>query len=475
MALKMILASTFAVLAFIQVAASRELFQSDCEDDTCMDQFAKCGGTWFNVSTHCCDPADSCVVKNFFYAQCLSEDKAAINVANGWDGTVLDCEEMPEDVIGGPMDAPESRKLLDMDGSYGGVDCDDDSCGDLFDKCGGGYNTSTACCDPELSCVVKNWFYAQCLSEERAALNVVNEGWDGRVLMCEEMPDDASKGPMSWDFEKTAADVEYVVSRKLQDSMPMGANCEDDTCAATFEKCGGTYFNSSIPCCEDNAMCVVKNYFYAQCLTSEDAEKNIDMWGWDGRALDCEEMPEELMPEGAEDMFDEEGMYGDGASRRMLQDSTSAGYGMGYGTKGGYGSGMPTSYGSRDFDFTAEAPGPAPVEVDMQPEDEPQSSEEMPAEDPMDEPVEEPATAPVTADTKIIESDLVLGEGCEECAPIFGQCADKGDIVSCCGEGLQCTKKNGFYAQCLPPARAERNIENFDWDGAILECGNVLL
>jgi hypothetical protein len=94
---------------------------------------------------------------------------AAINVANGWDGTVLQCEEMPEDVLGGPMDDPEaSRKLLEMDGSYGGMDCDDDNCGVLFDKCGGGFNTSTPCCDPELSCVVKNWYYAQCLTEERA-------------------------------------------------------------------------------------------------------------------------------------------------------------------------------------------------------------------------------------------------------------------------------------------------------------------
>lgn len=51
-----------------------------------------------------------------------------------------------------------------------------------------------------------------------AALNVVNEGWDGRVLMCEEMPSDAPKGPDSWDFEKTEEDVEYVVSRKLRES-----------------------------------------------------------------------------------------------------------------------------------------------------------------------------------------------------------------------------------------------------------------
>lgn len=435
MAVKTIAAGALAVLALLQVAASRELSQSDCEDDTCVELFGKCGGTYFNVSTPCCEPDQSCVVKNYFYAQCLTEEKAAINVVNGWDGTILECEEMPEDVMGGPMDVPESRKLLDTDGGYGDMDCDDDSCGLLFDKCGGGYNTSTPCCDPELSCVVKNWFYAQCLTEERAALNVVNEAWDGRVLMCEEMPDDAPKGPKFWDFNKTAADVEYVVSRKLQESM----DCEDDTCVDMFEKCGGTYFNESVSCCDEDTMCVVKNFFYAQCLTAEQAQKNIDMWGWDGRVLECEEMPEELMPEGAEEMFDEEGMYG--GSRRMLSVGYG-GYGMGYGTyaDSAYG-------GDREFDW----PVPEPAEAPM------------------------PATAPVTPKTEIIESDLVLGDGCDKCAPIFGQCADKGDVVSCCGEGLQCTKKNGFYAQCLPMARAERNVANFGWDGAVLECGTVML
>ena len=109
------------------------------------------------------------IVVAYFWLRIMKRNCAAINVANGWDGTILECEEMPEDVIGGPMDLPESRKLLDAtDGGYGGMDCEDDSCGLLHDKCGGGYNTSTACCDPELSCVVKNWFYAQCLTEEHA-------------------------------------------------------------------------------------------------------------------------------------------------------------------------------------------------------------------------------------------------------------------------------------------------------------------
>lgn len=68
--------SVMCFLSSLCAAASRELYQLDCEDDTCMALFDKCGGSFFNVSTSCCDPAESCVVKNFFYAQCLTEDKA---------------------------------------------------------------------------------------------------------------------------------------------------------------------------------------------------------------------------------------------------------------------------------------------------------------------------------------------------------------------------------------------------------------
>jgi hypothetical protein len=99
---------------------------------------------------------------------------AAINVANGWDGTILECEEMPEDVKGGPMDMPGMTRKLQESGGYGSVDCEDDECGELFDKCGGGYNISTPCCDPDTACVIKNWFYAQCLTEEKAGVLTVS-------------------------------------------------------------------------------------------------------------------------------------------------------------------------------------------------------------------------------------------------------------------------------------------------------------
>ena len=44
------------------------------------------------------------IVVVYFWLRIMKRNCAAINVANGWDGTILECEEMPEDVIGGPMD-----------------------------------------------------------------------------------------------------------------------------------------------------------------------------------------------------------------------------------------------------------------------------------------------------------------------------------------------------------------------------------
>jgi hypothetical protein len=263
----------------------------------------------------------------------------------------------------------------------------------------------------------------------------------------------------------------------------MDSECEDDTCVEMFEKCGGNDFNVSVPCCEENTMCVVKNYFYAQCLTASAAEENIEKWGWDGRTLVCEEMPEDLMP-----------AKPTSASRRLM-DAGSYGYGSrdmgGYGGSrdfsmpmGGYGA--PTEapgYGSGSRDFTmpmagmpsdsalAEAPGYGGGSRDFTMPAAGMPTDSMPTE----APAQEPVTAPVSGVEEVKESELVLGEGCTECAPIFGQCGDKGALVSCCGEGLQCTKKNKFYGQCLRPERAARNVENFGWDGAVLTCGEVML
>ena len=80
-------------------------------------------------------------------------------MAEGWDGTVLDRQEMPLDVAGGALDAAERPTAPEE------RTCKDNQCVGTFEKCGGGYNTSSLCCDPAAECVVKNWFYAQCLPD----------------------------------------------------------------------------------------------------------------------------------------------------------------------------------------------------------------------------------------------------------------------------------------------------------------------
>lgn len=80
---------------------------------------------------------------------------------DGWDGTVLEeCSEMPEDTLKGP--AETGRRLLEA-GTYGDMDCDEDSCVKPFEQCAGGYNMTQACCDPATQCTIKNWYVPQLL------------------------------------------------------------------------------------------------------------------------------------------------------------------------------------------------------------------------------------------------------------------------------------------------------------------------
>jgi hypothetical protein len=88
-------------------------------------------------------------------------------------------------------------------------------CVEEFEQCGGNNMTTTSCCDGR--CVVKNYFYAQCLTSKRAAKNVEEQGWDGRVLACgEDVPLDAPKGP------EDPAMVAAAPSRRLSQ---VGAVC----------------------------------------------------------------------------------------------------------------------------------------------------------------------------------------------------------------------------------------------------------
>jgi hypothetical protein len=55
----------------------------------CAARFDKCGGK--GLVSPCCDAADTCVQKNPFYAQCITPERRATNVAAGWSGEALTC------------------------------------------------------------------------------------------------------------------------------------------------------------------------------------------------------------------------------------------------------------------------------------------------------------------------------------------------------------------------------------------------
>ena len=93
------------------------------------------------VSAPCCGEEDSCVIKNRWFAQCVPSAK----VNTTWDGRVLDCEAMPEDLY--PV---EQMKALD-------ASCADGACAMKWEQCGGGpnYTVSLQCCEEGTECVVK--------------------------------------------------------------------------------------------------------------------------------------------------------------------------------------------------------------------------------------------------------------------------------------------------------------------------------
>jgi hypothetical protein len=79
-------------------------------------------------------------------------------------------------------------------------ECADEVYGVKFDKCAGTNMTGSIPCEDGLHCVVKNFFYAQCITKDRAGTNIADNGWDGRQLTnCEDIPEDASKGPLAPD------------------------------------------------------------------------------------------------------------------------------------------------------------------------------------------------------------------------------------------------------------------------------------
>ena len=64
-----------------------------------------------------------------------------------------------------------------------------------------------------------------------------------------------------------------------------------------------------------------------------------------------------------------------------------------------------------------------------------------------------------------------MAKGCE-CAGRFWRCGDRVDpVAKACDNGLECIRKNAFYAVCATPARKQWAVEVDGWEGTAVPCG----
>lgn len=64
-----------------------------------------------------------------------------------------------------------------------------------------------------------------------------------------------------------------------------------------------------------------------------------------------------------------------------------------------------------------------------------------------------------------------MDKGCE-CAGRFWRCGDRIDLIAkACDDGLECVRKNAFYAVCATPARKDWAIKVDGWEGTAVPCG----
>lgn len=68
-----------------------------------------------------------------------------------------------------------------------------------------------------------------------------------------------------------------------------------------------------------------------------------------------------------------------------------------------------------------------------------------------------------------------IEKGCT-CAGRFWHCADKADpVAQACDEGLQCVRKNKFYAICADEEHAARVSQTGEWDMTVMPCGESVM
>jgi hypothetical protein len=140
------------------------------------------------------------------------------------------------------------------------------------------------------------------------------------------------------------------------------------------------------------------------------------------------------------------GSYGGKSGAYVDGGSGVGGHGVGGSGSGGYGDGGSGA--------GAYGQGPAPASVTPQSRIEPSDA---------------PSPIPASRHAEIARAPTT--NACDECLGIFEQCGG-GDKIpsSCCRQGLICTKKNAYYAECLPHHRIARKV-NAGWDGSSVACG----
>ena len=127
--------------------------------------------------------------------------------------------------------------------------------------------------------------YAQCLSEARRERNIETQGWDGEIMACGDTtmisrPPSASRRSLLQDGGYGAYggdrgmdggysgdrgfDPAAGASGSTSEDVPAGAECTE--CLPVYQQCAGGMLEASV-CCQEGLNCVVKNPFYAQCLT----------------------------------------------------------------------------------------------------------------------------------------------------------------------------------------------------------------
>ena len=231
-----------------------------CPDGDCKQPTEQCAGDGFDVSAPCCDvfgrsEAMQCVVKDKSFAACLPmrliDD---FQQKQGWDGTMLNCEAMPDSVpeASAEVATGATRRLL-FENPYI----------PLLDG-------------------------APFMSAPMPGTPTPGVGPSGPEPFMGPGPAPGPGAPEPAEPPAVPPEVAPVAAR---DTGATVATSGAGKCVAMGEQCGGTDYPVSLQCCT-GAICVAANDGYAECIPPADLVKKIIANGWDGTALSSQPMPQ---------------------------------------------------------------------------------------------------------------------------------------------------------------------------------------